>query len=84
MTTTSNVWIGLTAWASGQTVAVGAFRSSGSKAYQATTAGTTGATAPSHTSGSVSDGGVTWLWLSAIDYTSMSSWAAGLPDGVLP
>jgi hypothetical protein len=32
--------------------------------YQTTAGGTTGATAPTHTSGSVSDGGVTWTYYS--------------------
>lgn len=32
--------------------------------YQTTTGGTTGATAPTHTSGSASDGGVTWTYYS--------------------
>ena len=34
--------------------------------YQTTAGGTTGATAPTHTSGSVSDGGVTWTYYSGI------------------
>jgi hypothetical protein len=34
--------------------------------YQTTAGGTTGATAPTHTSGSISDGGVTWTYYSGI------------------
>ena len=34
--------------------------------YKTTAGGTAGATAPTHTSGSVSDGGVTWDYVSSI------------------
>lgn len=57
------------AWRSGMTIAindhvthqtavVGDFAT-----YKATTAGTTGATAPTHSTGTASDGGVTWEWV---------------------
>lgn len=48
------------AWATGETVAIGDLRYNGTKAYKATTDGTTGTTPPTHTSGTASDGGVTW------------------------
>lgn len=79
MAVISNIHVGITAWASGQTIAIGARRSNAAKAYQATTAGTTGATAPTHTTGAVSDGAVTWQYLSAIDYTTIAAWIAGIP-----
>jgi parallel beta-helix repeat protein len=52
-----------TIWATGQTIAVGDYRTSGVLLYKATTAGTTGATAPTHTSGTVSDGAVSWAYI---------------------
>jgi hypothetical protein len=51
---------GYTAWDVGQTISAGTYRVSGLHIYVATTSGTTGATAPTHTSGDASDGGVTW------------------------
>jgi hypothetical protein len=51
---------GYTTWASGQSVSIGAKRGYYEKLYTATTSGTTGGTPPSHTSGTASDGGVTW------------------------
>ncbi len=52
-----------TAWATGQTVAAGEYRFHGLNIYRAAAAGTTGATAPAHTAGAVSDGGVSWTWM---------------------
>lgn len=49
-------------WATGMTVAVGDFVLNASHFYEATTAGTAGATAPTHTAGTVSDGGVDWAY----------------------
>jgi len=48
-------------WVTGVAVAQGAVRESGKKLYMAVHAGTTGATAPTHSSGIVSDGTVSWL-----------------------
>lgn len=56
---------GYTAWAQGQTIAVGDYRINGLNIYKAASAGTTGATAPTHTTGDVSDGGVTWTYVNA-------------------
>ncbi len=47
-------------WAAGQVIAIGDEREYGGRYYCATTAGTTGATPPTHGSGNVSDGTVTW------------------------
>ena len=51
-----------TAWASGVAVAVGDYRFNGLHIYRSATAGTTGASAPVHTSGTVSDGSVDWTY----------------------
>lgn len=63
-----------TLWATGVSKAIRSFVYYGNNIYVATTAGTTGATPPTHTSGSVSDGGVTWKF---IDTTSTSFHATG-------
>lgn len=55
-----------TAWSTGVAVAAGVFRSNASKVYVSTTAGTTGATAPTHSSGTVSDGTVSWTYVGAV------------------
>lgn len=47
-------------WRSGVAITSGDYMLSAFKLYQASTSGTTGATAPTHASGSASDGGVTW------------------------
>lgn len=52
------------AWSSGVAVIIGELRQNGGRIYSALAAGTTGATAPTHTSGSASDGAVTWAYYS--------------------
>jgi hypothetical protein len=54
-------------WASGAAYASGAYVYSGLNLYQAAAAGTAGSTAPTHASGSVSDGGVTWAYVSTFE-----------------
>jgi hypothetical protein len=51
-------------WVTGTIYAAGAYTFYNGNYYQTTTGGTSGATAPTHTSGSVSDGGVTWNYYS--------------------
>lgn len=51
------------AWAAAADYAVGDYTTSGLNLYRASSAGTSGATAPVHTSGSVSDGGVVWEYI---------------------
>ena len=67
----SNVCIGIvtsgdslaTAWAGGQVIsATGTLRQNDDKLYTAASTGTTGATPPTHTSGTVSDGAVNWTF----------------------
>lgn len=52
-------------WATGVEISARDFVHNAGNIYYAETSGTTGATAPTHTSGSVSDGGVTWLHFQA-------------------
>lgn len=49
-------------WAAGVVTTVGTYIVNGLNIYRAATAGTTGATAPTHTSGTVSDGAVDWTY----------------------
>lgn len=51
------------AWSAGLAVGLREFRFNGNNLYEAKNAGTTGATAPTHTSGEVSDGAVTWRYV---------------------
>jgi parallel beta-helix repeat protein len=51
-------------WAASKPTNLNAYVAFGSNVYKAVTAaGTTGATPPTHTTGAVSDGGVTWTWI---------------------
>ena len=60
-----------TAHGSGQSVSIGAYRTAAGKLYRATTAGTTGATPLTHTSGTASDGAVTWQYLDTFGNSSL-------------
>lgn len=63
------------AWASGQAITVGQRRTSSGNIYQANTTGTTGATAPTGTSDSINDGGVTWAFLNPVGaFTTGADW----------
>jgi hypothetical protein len=63
----------ITTWASGQVVAIGAFRRYGKSCYVATTAGTTGATPPTWVTGAQSDGGVTWQYRSGLGFIEVAN-----------
>lgn len=52
------------AWVTSTAYTAGDFVRNANKLYLAATTGTSGATAPTHTSGTVSDGGVNWLYIS--------------------
>ncbi|MFT3987189.1 hypothetical protein [Aestuariivirga sp.] len=52
-----------TIWETGKVVGIGAYRTNASKVYISTTSGTTGPTAPTHTSGTANDGAVTWQYI---------------------
>lgn len=69
-------WVTLTTYTVGQRVSND---TAPVKAYQCTTGGLSGATGPTGTGGSISDGFAVWKYLSAVDYTSLASWWAALP-----
>lgn len=54
------------AWAAGVVTGIRACVFNGLNVYIATSAGTTGVTPPTHTSGTVSDGGVNWLYVHSV------------------
>jgi len=56
-------------WITSESVSSGDYRVNGNSHYVAASTGTTGATAPTHTSGTVSDGGVDWTYLDSSDRT---------------
>lgn len=72
----SDVYDGNAVWTSGEAVTIGAVRGylgGGShNLYTATTSGTTGATPPTHTSGTASDGAVTWQFTQIQYRTAMA------------
>lgn len=81
MTVTSNIHIGLAAWQSTHAYSVLATRVSHSgNAYQLITTGTSGSTGPTGTTSNITDGSCHWKWLSAADYSSLSAWAASVPN----
>ncbi|MDB4919851.1 hypothetical protein [Mucilaginibacter sp.] len=59
------------AWFSGYTFSTGDYITASNHLYQATTSGIAGSTVPSHTSGTVSDGGISWLFVK--DYSGSES-----------
>lgn len=61
----SETWILPKTWTASTAFSAGAYCSYNGNIYSTTAGGTTGATPPTHTSGSVSDGGVTWSYSSA-------------------
>lgn len=61
-------------WVTATAITAGAQRVNGLNIYQAATSGTTGATAPVHTTGTVSDGGVDWTWIAAFTGTATAAY----------
>lgn len=57
-------------WVTGQVYSTGDVVYNSFYKYIATSTGTSGATAPAHTSGKVSDGGVTWIFIEAFQNTA--------------
>jgi len=62
----SKNWIRPATWASGVSFPNGSYTWYNGNYYYAATGGTSGATPPTHTSGSVSDGGVTWAYYAGV------------------
>jgi hypothetical protein len=62
-------------WRTGVAVTSGDYMLSANKLYQSGTTATTGATAPSHSSGAVSDGAVSWTFIR--DYAAASNSVRG-------
>lgn len=60
-------------WKTGEAILLNQVRKNGANYYYATVAGTTGATPPTHTSGAVSDGGVTWTYRALSGYDLVDS-----------
>jgi len=56
--------VNLETWKTGTTYTTGTRVVYGLKVYQAVAGGTSGSTAPTHSSGTVSDGGINWTWIS--------------------
>jgi hypothetical protein len=73
-------------WAAGEVIlGAGVYRVNNSQHYVSAGAGTTGATPPTHTSGTVSDGGVNWTWIDSGDRSVFNvredgRWLIGLGD----
>lgn len=62
-------------WDNGVAVTTGDYAlTTADRVYKATTTGTTGDTEPTHTSGTASDGGVTWLYISDFILDSTRHW----------
>ncbi len=67
----TNSWIRPQTWMAGLTVSQGDACWYNGNRYTAGAAGTTGATPPTHTSGSVSDGVIDWAYVANYGYTSI-------------
>jgi hypothetical protein len=71
---------GVTAWAALTAYSIGDRVGRQGRMYQATVAGTSSSTAPSHTSGTAVDGTVTWQWLNHTYLTPIGLAALGESD----
>lgn len=60
----SITWLRPATWVTNTAYAAGAYSSYNGNIYNTASGGTSGATPPTHTSGSDSDGGVTWVYVS--------------------
>ena len=67
------------AWTTGTAYIIGDWVNNAGNIYRATTAGTSGATAPTHTSGTASDGGVTWVFVATSSVAVFKQSAAIAP-----
>lgn len=70
-------WFMPKAWAASESVTSGStYRFSSGNLYLAQTTNTTGSTAPSHTTGTASDGTVSWLYVTTQTYTTTDRFLA--------
>lgn len=72
-----------TAWGSGQSITTGTYRQNAGKVYISASAGTTGVTAPTHTTGTVSDGGVSWTYIDSYPNLLNEGWGNELSNNVV-
>lgn len=80
MALTSNIFVGITAWAPSTGYSVGNRRSNGGNGYQCIKAGTSASSGgPTGTGTSITDGGAIWSYLASVDYVTVASWASGVP-----
>lgn len=63
---TTSGYYNTTAWATSTAYAVNSYINANGKVYKATVAGTSGTTAPSHSSGTATDGTVTWEYVGVL------------------
>jgi type IV pilus assembly protein PilW len=72
-------------WTAGETVLAGAGRRNMDNLYQADSGGVAGSNPPTHSTGSVSDGGVSWTFYALID-GSIDAWGRSTadPERLLP
>jgi hypothetical protein len=69
----SKSWLRPKAWTAGATIAAGAWASYNGNFYTAGSGGTAGATAPTHTAGTVSDGAIDWTFTNQAYESVMSN-----------
>ena len=69
------------AWAGTTAVPAKCFRTNGTNVYYSYAGGTTGSTAPTHTSGTASDGGVQWLYVCQTTSSIPANWQANTATG---
>jgi hypothetical protein len=60
-------------WRSGKAYITGEYITASNRVYLATNTATAGATQPTHTSGTVSDGGVSWSYITSVDITGTTT-----------
>lgn len=80
----STNWVRPATWATATVYSANAYTFYNGNYYQTTAGGTSGATPPTHTSGSASDGGVTWVYYSGIfDSYSGDTDVALIPERII-
>ena len=85
--TGDNIVLNIAAWASatalGSSFTLGSitgwFRTNASKLYYASAGGTTGNTAPTHSTGTATDGTIIWEFCCTVGYTTLAGWIADIP-----